>query len=106
MSEQLLKEILNELKSMNQRVGNLEKGFDIIASQVAELNSKVRNLESGQRQLETRLENEVIEKIQILFEANQLQDERYGKVMDKLESIEIDTGYLVSKVARLEKMAK
>ena len=99
MSEQILKDILGELKALNQRVGNLEDGQK-------ELKSDVSDLNKGQLRLETRMENEVIEKIGALFDTREVTNDNFAKIMEKLDSIEIDTGYLVSRVARLEKLAK
>jgi len=117
VSEKILKEILGELKNLNQRVGGLEDGQKELISDVSglkigqqKLESRMESLETGQRKHEARMESEVIEKIGALFDGYTLrgdQIENLQKHFDqRLDSIEIDTGYLVSRVARLEKMAK
>ncbi|NPV29923.1 MAG: hypothetical protein HPY58_09790 [Firmicutes bacterium] len=66
-------------------------------------------LQKGQLRLETRLENEVIDKVRALFDGFTLrgeQIERLQKRLDqRLDSIETDTRYLVARVAML-KLAK
>lgn len=124
MSEKILKEILGELKNLNQRVGGMEDGQQRLEtrigslddgqqkliSDVSDLKEGQQKLEKGQIRLEARMESEVIEKIGALFDGYNLrggQIENLQKHLDqRLDSIEIDTGYLVSKVARLEKLAK
>lgn len=152
MSEKILKEILGELKTINQRVGGLEDGQQRLESGQQKLETRIGSLENGQKELisdvsdlkegqqklearmesletgqqkletrmdslekgqirlEARMESEVIEKIGALFDGNTLeggQIENLQKHLDKqLDSIEIDTGYLVSRVARSEKLAK
>ena len=133
--EEVLTQILTELQSLNQRVGGLEQGqqqlkqelkADIkkVENKVDKLESRTENLEhrmenlenktdridSGLLKLESRIENEVIDKISALFNGHGLRGDQFVSLKkhidERLDSIEIDTGYLVSKVARLEKMAK
>ena len=106
MSELLLKEILGELKNLNQRVGNLEEGQHNLVSKVDKLEKVQQIVVSKVDKLELRMENEVIDKIRTLFDADKIREDKLNQIVDKLESIEIDTGYLVSRVARLEKLAK
>lgn len=99
MSDQILKEILGELKNINQRVGGLEDGQK-------ELKTDASELKKGQLRLETRMENEVIEKIRALFDARQAEEEKLDQINGRLDNIETDTGYLVARVAQLEKAAR
>lgn len=101
--EKVLNQILDELKGLNQRVGNIE-------TDVSSLKSDVTDLKKGQLSIETRIESEVIDKVRALFDGYTLrgdQIENLQKHLDqRLDSIEIDTGYLVARVARLEKVTK
>ena len=152
VGEQILKEILGELKTLNKRVGSLEDGQKELISDVSglkegqqkietrmksmetsqqkiearigsledgqkELKSDVRklenrmeSLETGQRKIEARMESEIIEKIGALFNGYSLRGEQIENLQkhldQRLDSIETDTGYLVSRVARLEKVVK
>ncbi|MDQ0287800.1 DNA anti-recombination protein RmuC [Desulfofundulus luciae] len=114
MSEQLLKEILGELKALNQRVGNIEQRIgDLEQGQQQlekELKAAIKNVDNKVDKLGLRLENEVIDKVRALFDGFALrgdQIERLQKHLDeRLDSIETDTRYLVARVARLEKLAK
>lgn len=80
--------------------------FSKVFEKIDSMDSRLKAVERGQLRFETRMENEVIDKIKILFDADKARNDKLNQVIDKLHSIEIDTGYLVSKVARLEKMAK
>ena len=84
--------IANELKSLNDGQSRIESRMD--------------RLESKVDKLELRIESEVIDKVRILFDADKVREEKLSQVVEKLDSIEIDTGYLVAKVSRLEKVAK
>jgi len=87
VSEQLLKEILGELKTVK---------------------NEIQEVKTGQQKLETRMENKAFCKLDALFDGYSLsQIEKLQKHLDqRLDSIEIDTRYLVSRVAELEKMIK
>ena len=103
MSEQILKEILE-----NQQL--IIKTLQKHSSQLDELQKNQVRSDTKVDKLEARMESEVIDKINILFDGYSLrgdQIENLQKHLDeRLDSIEIDTGYLVSRVARLEKIAK
>lgn len=120
-SGQALKQGQQELK---QSVQTLEKGQQALEQGQQELRQSVRALEQGQQELKTsvcrvetrveklelRLENEVINKIGALFNGYSLrgdQIERLQKHLDeRLDRIESDTRYLVTRVARLEQLVK
>lgn len=51
------------------------------------------------------MENEVI-KIHALFDVREVHEDNFKQITEKFDSIEIDTGYLVARVARLERLAK
>lgn len=94
--EKVLSQILEELKNLNNRMDSLDNRMD--------------NFEIRLDKMELRIETEIIEKINVLsdgFELRGDQIEALKKHFDqRIDGIEIDTRYLVSKVARLEKMAK
>lgn len=96
-----------------QQFQAMDKQFQAITDELKNLNdgqSRIENrmdrLETKVDKLELRIENEVIDKIRILFDADKVREEKLSQVVEKLDSIEIDTGYLVSRVSRLEKVAK
>ncbi|MEW6697489.1 MAG: hypothetical protein ACOY35_08270 [Bacillota bacterium] len=101
--ERVLTQILEELKFLNQRVGSMEQ---VQQQLIQELKADIQKVESKVEKLELRIENEVADKIRGLYDFREVNNDQFTKVIEKLESIEIDTGYLVSRVARLEKMAK
>lgn len=90
-----------------------EKFQDLVLQQFQTIADELKNLKMGQERLESktdkleiRMENEVIDKIRVLFDADKVREEKLNQVIEKLDSIEIDTGYLVARVSRLEKEAK
>lgn len=129
MSEEILKEILQKINSLEQGMSSLEQGMSSLG-QVQEQTKKElkkdmeiieermvhhieqvkQELKKDVRKLETRMESEVFDKVRALFNGYSLrgdQIENLQKHLDqRLDSIEIDTRYLVSRVARLEKLAK
>ncbi len=84
--------------------------FNKVFEKLDSLETRLTSVEKVQLRLETRIENEVIDNIRALsdgFDLRGNQIENLKKHLDeRFDSIEIDTGYLVSRVARLEKMAK
>jgi len=124
VSEQILTEILGEVRALNKRVGNLEDGQGRLETTQQKIETRIKSLEAGQqkietrmesletsqRKIETRMESEVIEKIGALFNGYSLRGEQIENLQkhldQRLDSIETDTGYLVSRVARLEKVVK
>ncbi len=111
-------------QELRQSVRTLEQGQQALEQGQQELRQSVRALEQGQQELKTsvcrvetrveklelRLENEVINKIGALFNGYSLrgdQIERLQKHLDeRLDRIESDTRYLVTRVARLEQLVK
>jgi len=103
MSDQVLKEILE-----TQRL--IIKTLEQHGVQLQSLNERVAGVEYGQLRLESRMENEVIDKIRTLFNGYSLRGDQIESLKkhidERLDSIETDTRYLVARVACLEKLAK
>ncbi|AEG59571.1 hypothetical protein [Desulforamulus ruminis] len=134
MSEGLLQEILQELKGMRTELTdvksemvNVKNEMTVVKSEMADmrsemtgmktemtnvkselgsLNQRVGSLEAGQQKLAMKIENEVIDKIRALFDDREMQNHRLDRIDVKLENIIVDLSYLVTKVSRLEKVAK
>ncbi|WP_028051892.1 hypothetical protein, partial [Carboxydothermus ferrireducens] len=77
----------------------------------AQLFSKVSSLEEGQSQitsrldkLETRLENEVIDKIRILFDAREVQNDINEKILATLNRIEAKVDVLQLETANIRRI--
>lgn len=105
-SEEFQVLVLKQLQALAEGQLRLETRMDSLDTNMNSLDTRMDSLDKGQLCLETRIENEVIDKIRGLYDFREVTNDQVTKVMDKLDSIEIDTGYLVSRVARLEKMAK
>lgn len=84
--------------------------FDKVFKKLESMENRLSSLEKGQTRLETSIENEVLEKIHAISDSFKLRGDQIEslnkQLNERLDSIEIDTGYLVSRVARLEKLAK
>ncbi|AEG16021.1 hypothetical protein Desku_2494 [Desulfofundulus kuznetsovii DSM 6115] len=113
MSEQLLKEILGELKTLNQRVGNieqrvgnmeqrigdLEQGQQELVKRVGDLEQgqqelvrRIGDLEQGQQELSGRMErmealieNEITDKIRALFDGYNLRGDEIENLRKHLD---------------------
>ncbi|MDQ0285471.1 chromosome segregation ATPase [Desulfofundulus luciae] len=122
MSEQLLKEILGELKALNQRAGNMEQRIGNVEQRIGgleqgqqelvkrvggleqgqqELAKRVGGLEQGQQELagrmermETRIENEIIDKIRALFDARAVHMDYFVSIRNSLAKIEDRVEYI------------
>jgi len=99
MSEQLLTEILNEIKGMKKQINGLEQGQNELRQDVATLTNKIDAIE-------VRMENEVIDKIRILFDGYTLRGDQIENLKnhmdERLDGIALDISYLVGKSARQE----
>ncbi|HOV80637.1 MAG TPA: hypothetical protein PK728_11150 [Bacillota bacterium] len=109
--------IQQELKPVNERLAALEQGQQEIRDEFNPVNERLAALEQGQSRLESKvdklelcMENEVIEKVRALFDGFTLRGDQIENLQrhldQRLDSIEIDTRYLVSRIASLEKLAK
>ncbi|TDA70527.1 MAG: hypothetical protein D9V47_00830 [Clostridia bacterium] len=113
-------ELASKVASMDGRLGNVERGTielqhgqqamrqDITELQRGQqaMQQDIIELQRGQRRIETRMENEIIEKIGALFDDREVQNDRLDRIESKLEDISADVRYLVTKVALVEKMVK
>lgn len=76
--------ILALLEKMDNRLGNLENGQDILSRQVNTLTEDVQNI----RQSQVRMENELIEKVRALFDTREVQNDVNEKIIYSLNRIE------------------
>jgi chromosome segregation ATPase len=97
---------------MESRMDKLEKSQDILVTEVMAVKSKTNQVNANLTKLAIRIENEIEPKINALFDSKEQHTKQITRIEElvnshneRLDSIEIDTGYLVSRVARLEKMA-
>lgn len=95
------------------RIDSLEKGqnglvtcLDGFGQGLLKLATRIDGLEKGQRRVEAHLENEVIGKIRVLFDAFQSHEERLNRIESRLEDVSTDIRYLVDRVVTVEKLAR
>jgi len=113
--------VLQQLKTLNGGQQQLQNDFSKLHEGQQELRSDFskqetrfenklkevqQELQGSITKLEIRMENEVIDKIRILFDAWQVHEDKFDQVMDKLKDVSTDVRYLVTRIARLEKIAK
>ena len=95
---------------MRQEIGDLRQGQGELRLELQELRQGQGRLENKVEKLEVRMEHEVIEKVGALFDGYSLRGDQIENLKthldERLDRIEKDTHYLVSRVSRLEKLAK
>ncbi|MCL6557698.1 MAG: hypothetical protein K6U74_02630 [Firmicutes bacterium] len=65
-----------------------EEFQNLVIQQFNKINERIDSLERGQLRLETRIENEVIEKIRGLYDFRETQNDVNNRVLTALERIE------------------
>lgn len=98
--------VVNQFAKIVGQLENLNDGHIRLETRMDDLGSKVDKLESKVDKLQVRIENEVIEKVRALFDAQSANKDHFEQTDRRLEHIEIDTAFLVNRVTRLEKQAK
>ncbi|MBM7855054.1 chromosome segregation ATPase [Desulfohalotomaculum tongense] len=101
------------MRSMETRIEAVEAGMKSVETRIEavetgmkSMETRIEAVEKNQLRLESRIENQVIEKIRGLYDDREIQNVRFERIESKLDNVEINTGYLVAKVARLETLAK
>ncbi len=105
-----LKSDVSDLKSdvsgLKSDVSHLKSDVSDLKSDVSHLKSDVSDLKKDHLRLETRMENEVIDKLRALFDNREVQNDRFDRIECKLDDIATDTGYLATKVLQLRQLVK
>ncbi|GAB6156831.1 hypothetical protein JCM39194_00310 [Desulfotomaculum varum] len=78
----------------------------MVIRQLQALTEGQAKLEANLLKLETKIENQVIEKLRGLYDDREMQNDRLDRIERRLDKIEADTSYLVVRVAKLESIAK
>lgn len=104
--DQRLDNMDQRLCNVEQRLGNVEHRLGNVEQRLDNVETSVDDLKKSQARLEFRMENEVIEKIRALFDAREVHEDKFKQVFKRLDDIALDTGYLVAKVAQLERIAR
>lgn len=78
----------SKVDALETSVGSLKGKVDGLENRFDGLDSKVDRLESTQLKVETRIENEVIDKIRILFDAHSLYLDYFASLRDGQARIE------------------
>ncbi|KJR98028.1 MAG: hypothetical protein VR68_12125 [Peptococcaceae bacterium BRH_c4a] len=115
--ESFQKEVETRFESMDSRLESVEKGQSGIETRLESfqkevetrfesMDSRLASVEKGQLRLESRMESEVIDKIKALFDDREVRNDRLERIESKLDVVASDTGYLMTRVTRLEALAK
>ena len=72
-----------------------EQFQELMINQLKILIDEVKEIKTSQLKLETCIENEVIDKIRVLFDAREVQNDRFDRIDNKLDDIDdkIESGY-------------
>ena len=93
------KAILEELRSLNSKIGGLEEGqnedrkvLDLVATQVSILTKDVNDLKEGQNRLEHAqskteivLEHDIKNQLQILFDGQKQQGDQLSRIEEEVK---------------------
>ncbi|NPV27051.1 MAG: hypothetical protein HPY81_06280 [Firmicutes bacterium] len=110
--------VLQQLKMLSEgqnmlihRVGTLEQGQNLLAANlmetqknVKELTTQVGKLENQMARLETRIENEIIEKIRGLYDFREVQNNVNERITSTLERIEAKIDVLQMETAHIRRV--
>ena len=94
------------LGTLLERASNAETHLGNIEVHLGNVENRLETVENNQARLEMRMENEVIDKVRALFDDREVQHIRYDKLENQLEALSIDLSFLVTRVIRLEQVAK
>jgi hypothetical protein len=83
-----------------------EKFQELILQQLQALINGQKEIRKDITKLETRIENEVMNKLGAFFDAREVQNDRFDRICEAIDAISTDTRYLVARVAKLERLAK
>ncbi|MHB8170820.1 MAG: DUF3450 domain-containing protein [Thermincolia bacterium] len=109
--EEVLKQILGELKSFNKRVDSLEKGQQDLMIEFKTVNTRLDNFEKRFENVENRLENlenkmeAVYEQTAGLIEYRTVSLTRLEKIESDIEILAGETGKQKLEIERLKKQA-
>jgi cell division protein FtsB len=87
------------LQQQSSQLDSLQKGQTT-------LESHIDLLDSNQIKLETRIENEIIEKIRALYDARSVQNDINTRIIDTLERIETKIDVLQMETAHVRKLKR
>lgn len=85
--EEVLKEILTEVR-------NLRDGQARIETRLGTVDQRLGNVEKGQLRLETRIENEIVDKIRALFDDRSIHMDYFASIKNSLTKIEDQVEFL------------
>ncbi|MDA8097202.1 MAG: hypothetical protein RDV00_05925 [Clostridia bacterium] len=100
------KAIWEKLTEHDGILGTLLERTSSVEMRLDNVENRLEGVEKNQARLELRIENEVIEKIKALFDDREIQNNRFDIIENKLDGVSLDLRYLVTRVIRLEQVAK
>lgn len=87
-----------KVDGLDNRIGTLETKVDGLDNRIGTLETSVGDLKAGQTKLETRIENEVIDKIRILFDAHSLYMDYFASIKDSQARLENNLDSLTRRI--------
>ncbi|MHB8918487.1 MAG: coiled-coil domain-containing protein [Desulfocucumaceae bacterium] len=90
--------IETKVDGLDNRMGTLETKMDGLDNRMGTLETSVGDLKAGQTKLETRIENEVVDKIRILFDAHSLYMDYFASIKDSQARLENNLDSLTRRI--------
>ncbi len=83
-NEQFQEFVVRHLMQLTDKVSSIEGKVSSLDSKVSSLETDMTSLKSTVLRIETRMENEIIDKIKILFDGHQDHEHRLNRLEQKL----------------------
>ncbi|MEG6522407.1 hypothetical protein [Desulfotomaculum sp. 1211_IL3151] len=80
---------------MDHRLSSLENGQ-------VKMTDRLNSLEKGLQKVETRIENELTEKIRGLYDSREVTNDKFDQILNKLTDLENTSDYVLLKLAQHE----
>ncbi|MCL6448050.1 MAG: hypothetical protein K6U04_07870 [Armatimonadetes bacterium] len=96
----------NRIELLDNRMEMLENRMEMLENRMEVIENRMESLENRQTKLELRLENEVVPKINALFDGYQLRGDQIENLKqhfdDRLDALAFDVNFAISGMIRHE----
>lgn len=89
---------------MEEALKQILDGQNLILKTLQQHSAQLETLQKGQQKLESRIENEVIDKIRILFDAREVQKDLNQQIINTLGRIEAKIDVLQLETAHIRRV--
>lgn len=103
---EILQQHSNQLNVVQERLNFVQEQLDSLQKGQTRLESHMDFLDKNQLKLETRIENEIIDKIRVLYEARSVQEDINTRIIEALERIETKIDVLQMETAHIRRVKR